>query len=286
MNSIHFGLRGCDEHRQMCWSDLKLLRDADGTEYLEYCERQTKTRSGEEPRNIKPVKPKAFARPDGPPEKYPVFVYKFYSEKRPSSMQTVEAPYYLGMNHSKDSSKCWFKASPMGVNKLTSLMKTMAGKAGFERRLTNHSVRKRMMQKLNDNHVSPTHIMQLSGHRNLQSVNNYSTLSKEQQKNMSLILSDNSAPPNTAHAAKTSQTVATAESSFTNGSVIPAVFHGGHFNFAINSLNKSPNTSKCSVSTVARSYKRIKRVLDSSDEDSPPPVSFQWQFFVKVFFYW
>ena len=80
---------------------------------------------------------KAFAKPDGrPPEKDPVFVYKFYSEKRPSSMQSVEAPYYLGINHSKDSSKCWFKASAMGVN--TSLMKTMAGKAGFERRLTNH----------------------------------------------------------------------------------------------------------------------------------------------------
>ena len=77
MNSIHFGLRGCDEHRQLCWSDVKLLRDADGTEYLEYCERQTKTRSGEQPWNIRPLKPKAFARPDGPPEKDPVFVYKF-----------------------------------------------------------------------------------------------------------------------------------------------------------------------------------------------------------------
>ena len=80
-------------------------------------------------------------------------------------MQSVEAPYYLGINHSKVSSKCWFKASPIGVNKLTSLMKTIAGKAGFERRLTNHSVRKQMMQKLNDNNVPPTHIMQLSGHR-------------------------------------------------------------------------------------------------------------------------
>ena len=94
-------------------------------------------------------------------------------------MHNVEAPFYLGINRSKDSSKCWLKASPMVVNTLTSLMKTMAGKAGFERRLTNHSARKRMMQKLNDNNVPPTHIMQLSGHRNLQSVNNYITLSKE-----------------------------------------------------------------------------------------------------------
>ena len=135
---------------------------------------------------------------------------------------------------------------------------------------------------MNDNNVPPTHIMQLSGHRNLQRVKNYSTLSKEQQKNMSLILSDNSAPPNTAHTAKTSQTVATEESSFKNSSVIPAssafneaVFHGRHLNIIINRLNKSPNTSKCSVSTVARSYKRIKRALDSSDEDSPPAVPFK-----------
>ena len=46
-----------------------------------------------------------------------------------------------------------------------------------------------MIQKLNDNNIPPTHIMQLSGHRNVQSVNNYSTVSNEQQKNMSLILS-------------------------------------------------------------------------------------------------
>ena len=78
MNSIYFGLRGCDERRQMRWSDVKILRDADGTEY---CERQTKTRSDEEPRNIRAVKPKTFARPDGAPEKDPVSVCQFYPEK-------------------------------------------------------------------------------------------------------------------------------------------------------------------------------------------------------------
>ena len=76
MNLIYSGLRGCDERCQMRWSDVKILRDADGTEYLEYFERQTKTRNGEEPRNIRPVKPKTFARPDGAPEKDPVSVYK------------------------------------------------------------------------------------------------------------------------------------------------------------------------------------------------------------------
>ena len=123
-----------------------------------------------------------------------MFVYKVYSEKRPSSMTDSDSPFYLGINHTKNpTEKPWFKASAMGVNKLNSLMKTMADKAGFDekRRFTNHSARKTMIQKLNDNNIPLTHIMQLSGHRNVQSVNNYSTVSSEQQKNMSLILSEN-----------------------------------------------------------------------------------------------
>ena len=52
-NSVHFGLRGCEEHRQMTWDDVQLQMEADGTEYLEYSERQTKTRTGAEPRNVR-----------------------------------------------------------------------------------------------------------------------------------------------------------------------------------------------------------------------------------------
>ena len=70
----------------------------------------------------------------------------------------------------------------MGVNKLNSLLKTMAQKAGLNaENLTNHSWRKRMIQKLNNQEVPPTHIMQLSGHKNVQSLNNYSSLSEKQQ---------------------------------------------------------------------------------------------------------
>ena len=60
MNTKHFGLRGCDEHRRMKWGDVQLLTDVNGAEYLEYSERQTKTRTGAEPRNIRAVKPKAL----------------------------------------------------------------------------------------------------------------------------------------------------------------------------------------------------------------------------------
>jgi len=69
-------------------------------------------------------------------------------------------------------------------------MKTMAEKAGLNaENLTNHSARKRMIQKLNDHEVPPTHIMQISGHKNVQSLNNYSSLSEKQQRDISNIMS-------------------------------------------------------------------------------------------------
>ena len=51
-NTIHFGMHGCQEHRDLCWGDVKLCKDAQGNEYLVYNERHTKTRS----RRLKPSK--------------------------------------------------------------------------------------------------------------------------------------------------------------------------------------------------------------------------------------
>ena len=46
-----------------------------------------------------------------------------------------------------------------------------------------------------------------------------------------------------------------------------AVFHGGHLNISINKVNQSPYASSA---TRKHTFKRVKRILDSSDEDSPP----------------
>ena len=50
------------------------------------------------------------------------------------------------------------------------------------KRLTNHSARKHLVQKLNDNKIPPTQTMQITGHRNVNSVNNYSSLSDKQKE--------------------------------------------------------------------------------------------------------
>ena len=181
-NTIHFGLRGCKEHREMCWGDVKLCQTSTGQEYLEFNERETKTRSGNDPRNVRAIAPKMFAVPNN--EKCPLKAYKVYAEKRPAEMKTDDAPFYLAVHNVKSGSgKPWFKKAPVGFNKLNTLMKAMAQKAGLGRNFKNHSGRKTMIQTLINNDLPSTDIMQLSGHKNC--ITSYSTVSQKQQLNMS-----------------------------------------------------------------------------------------------------
>ena len=54
----------------MRWGDVKLCQTSTGQEYLEFNERETKTRSGNDPRNVRAIAPKMFAVPNN--EKCPV----------------------------------------------------------------------------------------------------------------------------------------------------------------------------------------------------------------------
>ena len=45
----------------MCWGDVKLHKTANGAEYLDFNERQTKTRTGSDYSNVRAVPPKMFA---------------------------------------------------------------------------------------------------------------------------------------------------------------------------------------------------------------------------------
>ena len=60
-NMIHFGLRECKQQKELRWEDIVLKTDCDGKKYLEYFERQIKTRTGEDPRNQQPIKPRIYA---------------------------------------------------------------------------------------------------------------------------------------------------------------------------------------------------------------------------------
>jgi len=159
-------------------------------EYLELNERQTKTRTGENIADIRKVSPKMFAT-SGP--RNPVLIYKLYSDMRPSDFSSDQHPFYLA-KRTTDTAFQWFLRQPVGVNKLGQMLKAMAKDAGFpeHKRITNHSVRKFLVQKLRNANIPPTEIMAITGHKNVQSITNYSTISVEQQQKCSNILAQSS----------------------------------------------------------------------------------------------
>ena len=130
-------------------------------------------------------------------------------------------------------------------------MKKMAEKAGLDAK--NLTRRKRMIQKLNDEgiHVPPTHIMQISGNKNVQSLNNYSTLSERQQINISNILSGYPRVPGSSRyqvgiSALTLNATKTVQESTTQQPLTlfqGASIQGGTFNISVNVLNESPSLS-------------------------------------------
>ena len=122
----------------------------------------------------------------------PVQLYKAFAQTRPEDCNNADCPFNPAVNNVKERNKtqAWFKRTAVGVNKLYAIMKTMAVKANLN--ITNHFARKTMIQKLNDKQVPPTHIMQICGHKNVQSINNYSCLNSGQLQTISTIISTES----------------------------------------------------------------------------------------------
>ncbi len=275
------GLRGGKEQRDLKWGDVLLKKDTEGKEYLEYnTERQTKTQTGENPMNRRSVKPRMYENLSAGPERNPVFLYKLYKAKRPESYMDNNAPFYLGVNHSNASKADlptlkWFKPQPMGVNKLNSLMKDCAQLAGIgkDKRITNHSARKTLVQKLQDNNIPPTQIVQITGHKNLQSVNNYSSLREQQQQDISSILSS---VPNVSNARSSLSSQETISFNLKQDAINPSplLFQGnsitgGMFNIHISSASSSASNTMIGASPKAKKLRRLLPLeSDSSQDDS------------------
>ena len=181
-----FGLRGRDEHRQLCWGDIKLETDVQGNRFLVYQERETKTRK--DYRHERDVVPKIYETKENP-DTCPVNLLLKFTHKRPINTLDDDSPFYLQClptHQMKDT--IWYKAQPLGVNSLGRIMKTMAEKGGLPGKKTNHSGRKTTVKRLREAQFEAIDIMKITGHRNIQSINNYSDLPAEKHRKMSNVL--------------------------------------------------------------------------------------------------
>ena len=161
-----FGFRGSHESRQLTW------------------ERLTKTRTGGE--DSRAFRPKMFAVGG---DRCPIELYKHYESHRPSSMKGKDSPFYLGIKiHRSTYDPLWYVAQPMGKNKIQDIVPEMARNAGIKAKLTNHSLRHMTCQNLLSSGISPTVVIQLTGHKNVNSLQNYIVADDKQQQTMSNVL--------------------------------------------------------------------------------------------------
>ena len=235
---------------------------SDGTEYLELNERQTKTRTGANLNDVRAVTPKVFATPEDP-ERCPIETYKFYCEKRPVDFCEADHPFYIAprTNNQNKNDDCWFNKMTIGERKLGNLLKMMAsdGKLDSNKRLTNHSTRKHLVQKLRDSGIEPTDIMQISGHKNIQSVMNYSAMSENKHRECSKLLS-NSRSNNTSTPIMSESNV----SSQCTGSVVLPTNHTGSTTQVQQSITAMPSQGAISAPIQAHP--------DSVSDNLPHPL--------------
>lgn len=156
---------------------------------MEFKERLTKTRTGETGSTHRHLQPKIFA--DGS-ARCPIEMYKKYRARRPIEMCETESPFYLSAKtkfRAKD--QVWYAKQAMGKNTLGALMKMMAKNSGIPGKITNHSLRKTTCQTLLSKGVHATIVCQLTGHKTVNSLSNYTTANMKQQEEMSSLIKGN-----------------------------------------------------------------------------------------------
>ena len=107
-----FGIRGGTENHKLRWLDIELRSDENGRD-LEFNDRETKTKTGENSTHLRAFWPKQFTNPDDP-SNCPVTAFKIFRDRRPPATKTPESPLYFAANHKRapDSKTSWRKFPP------------------------------------------------------------------------------------------------------------------------------------------------------------------------------
>ena len=98
-------------------------------------------------------------------------------------------PLYLAIIQ-RPKTEVWYAKSRMGANKLASIMKTLAQALNLEaKRISNHSTRKSVVAKLKKVGQPRHKIIQITGHANESSVDDYDEIEEDERRALSHIIS-------------------------------------------------------------------------------------------------
>ena len=229
--SQRFGFRGRQKHHQLKFGDVEIIT-TNGNKCVQWSvERLRKILD-----NNRRFNPKMWAT--GHVERCPVLLYEEYVANRPAEMCQKDSSFWSAINYRATNGK-FLKSQKVREKKINTLIKPMV--AGLPEpkghRLTNQSNRKTTIENFLKNKVERSNIAQLTGHRNLKSINSYASAPLETQKQMSSItsrhcpsvesMSESSGSLScTMHVAATSTNII----SFPSAShMIPSLFGGSKF---------------------------------------------------------
>ena len=179
------GLRGRQEHHDAYVEDFTITSHVDGSESIEFSENPTKTRSGglRIPRR---KTPQVMWSTDGG-ERDPVALFKLWLSKRPDGMKD-NGPLYLSIIN-RPKSNVWYTKIRMGANTIGKIIKSITVCLGTDKKLTNHSMRKTLVQKLKKSGQPRHKIKEITGHARESSLDDYDEVDEEERKEISHVIS-------------------------------------------------------------------------------------------------
>ncbi|CAG5123116.1 unnamed protein product [Candidula unifasciata] len=136
---MYLRLRKSTENKKLLWGDIILCKDESGREFLTFSSQMLRRAQGSSKMNVRQRNYRVWADPSCP-EKDPVTIYKFYAQKRPASMNTNFAPFYLGINVLYPTQgQLWYRPAAMGINKLNEMVRQIRDITGVRSTSDFHS---------------------------------------------------------------------------------------------------------------------------------------------------
>ena len=172
-----FGRRGCEGLRNLTKKSFRVKKDEFGSEYIERAHDEiSKNFQGENSKEHE--KCGVMHRQFGDP-KCPVHSFKLYLSKLAGNSDVL---FTYPKNKWVSSDGTWYTAKPMGHNAISKWMTKLSKAAGLSQIYSNHCLRATVATRLSRAGVPDREIINVTGHKNEQSLKHYVTAQTACQK--------------------------------------------------------------------------------------------------------
>ena len=137
-----------------------------------------------------------------------------------------------------------------------------------DKKLVNHSTRKHLVQKLVDHNIPPNEIVQITGHKNINSLNNYSAISDKRQQHISAVLSGGTGDPCRTAVIPSSQTI-TVDEITASSTVQPSTSAAAlpfFYQCQVGTVNVFTSSDQKSEECEQKQIKKRRIIISDSDE--------------------